>query len=253
MTTNFNITKNVTDAFDLIVPDYIENTTSVARITGNINMSIIPSLITNLEIPLVLTSPELNITPTITTTGPTTYTYSTTAGDCHMFQGYPVSFGNFDIQLGFGEFDTTDGPYRFKTWIPFVVGTIENPIPKDTVINSATLGLVALSSHESGTFKIKIGCERMGNVVAPINYYDLDARIMTIEFNTDTVLTEWVTGTTYYWDVTTAVQEILNRADWESGNTLAVLCMDVSSKERYIYAASYENTTYTEPRLVINL
>jgi hypothetical protein len=49
------------------------------------------------------------------------------------------------------------------------------------------------------------------------------ARPITSNFTTIDVEPNWVAGTTYHYDVTSAVQEILNKAGWTSGYTLAII------------------------------
>lgn len=247
MTTNFNITKNVNDAFDLIIPDYVENTTPVARITGNIDMSITPSLTTNLEIPLTLISPTISITPTTAITGATPYTYYGTAYDC-----YGITLGNgifYDEQDSLIIGTVYQG--GCKAWIPFVVTKAQG-----TTVALAVVNFISATNSYTDPVKIKIGCERSSNAIAPISYDDLNLRVMSANFTIDTNVLGWVAGTTYSFDVTTAVQEILNRTDpvWVSGNTMAVMVMNYGSEDdRRRFIASYENTIYSQPYLVISV
>ncbi len=249
MTTNFNITKNVTDAFDLIIPDYVENTTPVARITGNIDMSITPSLITNLELPLVLISPTISITPTTAITGATPYTYYGTAYDSYLFGNVSGQYTFYDEQdsLIIG----TVYEMGCKAWIPFIVTQ-----PQGTTIALAVINFISTTNSYADPVKIKIGCERSSNAINPTSYDDLNSRVMSSNFTTDTNVLGWVAGTTYSFDVTTAVQEILNRTDpvWVTGNTMAIMVMNYGSEpDRRRHIASYENTVYSQPYLVISV
>jgi hypothetical protein len=79
----------------------------------------------------------------------------------------------------------------------------------------------------------------------------LNARTLTTAYNNAT-LAAYTLGTEYTYDVTTAVQEVLDRAGFIAGNTLAILVHDNGSSANQLRNwASYENTTYTEPILQI--
>lgn len=62
----------------------------------------------------------------------------------------------------------------------------------------------------------------------------------------------YTAGDEYTYDVTNAVQEVINRAGWASGNTLAVIVdSPTPSGSNRRQVASYDNATYTEPILVL--
>lgn len=171
-----------------------------------------------------------------------TLTISTTAGDCWTNK---PSIGTFDSTSGdlyvAGTSGATDD---IKTWIPFVV-----PLPKNKVIVSATLRVVATGTDTfacNGVF----GCEAADNPSAPVSHADLWARTMTTANSTLAIPIETV-GVSYDFDVTAAVQEVLNRAGWANSNTLAVFITDPLSSVRWRRWASFENATYTEPQLLI--
>jgi hypothetical protein len=74
---------------------------------------------------------------------------------------------------------------------------------------------------------------------------------MTTAFSEITPV-NYVQGTQYSYDVTAAVQEIVNRAGWAAGNTLAILVTDVvqgNTNRRQI--ATFESDSFAEPTLTI--
>lgn len=172
-----------------------------------------------------------------------TITISTNAGDCWCNK---PAIGTFDatsgtLQVG-GEGSIGDD---VQTWIPFSV-----PLQKNRVIVSATLRLIAIGGSV-GDPSVRIGCEAADNPANPTTLADLRARVMTSAFS-DTTAGSNSVGATIDFDVTAAVQEVLNRAGWVASNTLAVKFEDlVSGSAQHRQYASFENTTYNEPQLLI--
>ncbi len=244
--TTFNITKNVAKSFSLIIPGFVINTTPVARISGVITMTVAsPNLTLNPNVAFALSSPVVTVaTPTSIVAGPNTYTYYTTATDCYLLSGASVPlFYDTQTMLIMGMV------YQLscKVWIPFVV-----TLAQGTTIASATINLVCAETSPGIGAKAKIGCELSGNVTAPTTYDGLNSRVMTSNFTIDTNVPVWVAGTTYSYDITTALQEILNISTWASGHTLAVMFMNYGGGEDVRkLIASYENVTYDCPSLVI--
>jgi hypothetical protein len=145
------------------------------------------------------------------------------------------------------------GSNSYKTWIPF---TVSETWP----IVSATITFYAAENSALATAGVKIGCELAGNPVAPTGislpdyYNDLNARIITTNFTLDANMPTWVAGSTYTYDITLAVNEVLLLSSWVSGHILAVLCKDYGSTigvNRQV--ASYQNGTYTAPVLTITI
>lgn len=172
----------------------------------------------------------------------TTLTISDETGDC--------------TGLGVATFDATGqtctigksaGGDDWKTWLPFVV-----PLDKSLVITSATLKVIASGNLSADTMRFKVGCEAADNPAAPILWAQLDGRTLSTAYNTQSFTTNWTAGTEYTFDITTAVQEILDRAGWASGQTMAVLIIDNGSDAGALREfASEENTTKNPPVLEI--
>lgn len=137
--------------------------------------------------------------------------------------------------------------YTFKAWLPFTAA-----IDQGTSITSATLKLRCQTASSGTTCKFKIGCDDQDNPSKPATWAALDARVQTTAVLTVASEPAWTLGTEYTYDITSAVQEIIDRAGFASGNTIAVLIVDNGSNigaERQ--AAAYEDATYTEAILEI--
>jgi hypothetical protein len=170
----------------------------------------------------------------------TTLNISDGTGDC-----WCANTGGFD-NTATSLYNGKGAVNIYKAWMPFVV-----TLPKLGIV-SATLKVIAFQNDSGTTCKLKIGCEAADNPAAPVSQAQLDARTLTTDYTTDNNVAAWTIGTEYTWDITTAVQEILNRAGWASGQTMAVLIHDNgSSANAQRVISSSEHLTYTEPILSI--
>ena len=173
-----------------------------------------------------------------------TFNYTAGAGDCWGSQlGAFFATGAF---LVFGD-TASGGGANSNAWIPFAVN-----LTKGRVLVSATLKVIASASLSATTCKVRVGCEDADNPSTPSGYVDLLARTTTTAYVEDNNVAAWTAGTEYTFDVTAAVQEVLDRAGWAIGNTLAVILADNGSTDdvgRQI--ASSENTSYAEAILTV--
>jgi hypothetical protein len=171
-----------------------------------------------------------------------TLTYNAGLGDCwgttfaHLFD----STAN-EVLVGT---DTTNIDRNVRDWFPFVVA-----LSRGAKVISATLNLTAISTSSSITSSIQVGCEAADNVSTPSDENDLLARVFTTAV-VNTTLVQYTGGVVYSYDVTAAVQEVLNRSSWANGNTLAVMIQDTDSSPRvhHVYSA---NNGSNVPQLVI--
>jgi hypothetical protein len=98
--------------------------------------------------------------------------------------------------------------------------------------------------------KFKFGCDNQGNAIAPTNYNDLNSRTITANFILENPMPALTGNTVFSCDVTTAVQEIINLADWTYGTgttgNLAILVMDYGSDSNSAAGefASFENDSH---------
>jgi hypothetical protein len=137
--------------------------------------------------------------------------------------------------------------YTYKSWIPFTVA-----LDQGLQIDSATLKLRAYNGQAGDTCKIKIGCVAADNASKPGSWASLNGLTMTTAYTADASVAHWSAGNEYTYDITTAVQEVLDRGGFSNGNVIAVLIVDNGSStgaERDI--AAYEDTSYAQAILEI--
>lgn len=171
----------------------------------------------------------------------TTHTYSCTSDDCYSPSAGPLVTGSTTLMVAGMN---TPADANVRTWIPFVI-----PIPQAKQIISATLRWVATDTRTE-VYNYWIRCEAADNAAVPANSAALFAKSVTTGTNPSSAAV--TAGVEYSHDVTAAVQAVLNRAGWASGNTLAIVVDDdtATGSQRREYASS-ENVSYAEPQLDI--
>ena len=172
----------------------------------------------------------------------TTLTLSVSSGDCYFFPPSGDIWTNL-TNIDFGKAGTASK----NCWLPFTVA-----LGKHIPIVSATLKLVAKDNGSNTTVKIKVGCEAADNPSDPTTIADAASRTLTTAYLTNNNVAAWTAGTEYTFDITTAVQEILNRAGWASGNKLGVMILDNGSSDGAARSfAALEHASYAEAKLEI--
>lgn len=170
----------------------------------------------------------------------TTFVVGAGANDGYRGAGiYFIAYSPFG-RIGYANGGTNHIYCRFPT-----VG-----IPKGYTITSAVLQEKALSSLSETDCHTAIYLNSADNAVAPTNYTTYDALSKTIAYSSWT-MPSMVSGTWYDSpDFSAAVQEVINRAGWASGNALMVMHEDngaAGHREVFLYE---QNATYA-PKLVI--
>ena len=171
-----------------------------------------------------------------------TMTISTGSDDCYASAFGSLVTGSTALMLA-GTSGITDADVR--TWMSFVV-----PLPKSKIITSATVKWIATDGRTEPV-SIAIYCGAADNASVPADQAALFAKSLSTAHN-DYSLATYDIGVEYSYTVTTSVQEILNRAGWVYGNTMAILIVDngtIDFRRREIAAS--ENVTYAEPKLDI--
>ena len=140
-----------------------------------------------------------------------TIDYSCNAGDC-----WGSSVGTFD-NTGSDVWLLDSGGVDTRSWIPFTVN-----ISKGTSILSATLKLIASTTSGAASDNVTFGCEAADSPANPASKADLFTRAFTAATYVYSIGL-YTIGTTYTYDITNAVQEILNRSGWANGNVMAIL------------------------------
>ncbi len=152
-------------------------------------------------------------------------------GTTNIVMGKSPAFGEVRAYMGFG------GIY----------------LPKNFVITAATLRIYSVTTNSQDVF-LKIGCDAADNSSTPTTLAELQGKALSAAFSTfDLSSTPYTAGNEYTFDITSAVQETLNRSGWASGNTIGIIIDNNgtdSTKRRE--AAAIENTSYTEPILQLD-
>jgi hypothetical protein len=130
--------------------------------------------------------------------------------------------------------------FRFYEWIP-----------QGAVIDAAVLTLMACESN-SGSTQFLIKGEAIGN--SPTFSADNSPRdrVPTTAGVTWTVTEDWVEGQTYSSpDLTTVIQEIVNREDWGYGSALTILVLDVAVDNQNRRACTWDKDPEEAAELTI--
>lgn len=127
-------------------------------------------------------------------------------------------------------------------------------IAQGTTITSATLTLKAQATYSTAN---TISCIAYGEAADNAAIYtatgtNINARARTTANSGAKDIKSVTAETDYTWDVTTAVQEVINRAGWASGNAISILIRDNSStSNEWQDFYTYDNTTTKAPKLDI--
>lgn len=126
-------------------------------------------------------------------------------------------------------------------------------IPQGATILSAFLELVASSNSINEPANLILYGEDADNAAGFTNKANFQARTRTSAYVPWSNVPTWATGQVYQTpDITTLIQEIVNRAGWASGNDLVIFIQDNASGANAIRAAAaYDDPIYREPRLYV--
>jgi len=163
----------------------------------------------------------------------TTLTIQCNVGDC--WADKTNVFSSTDTVLYVG--DTSVAADRDpRAWIPFTV-----PLARGQNIISADLKVIAAATSSPVTSNIKLSCEAADNPSTPTTGADCNARVRTTATHNHS-LVQYTNGVEYTYDVDSAVFEILSRAGWVYGNTLAVMIDDIDTGDKPHSIRSFEHT-----------
>jgi hypothetical protein len=252
-TDNFDVIKNVSESFSISIPSgFTGMAYPYIELLGNISLTnTSPSYTIYPFYPVIGITGAIIIgaTGTIGAVGASSEGDTGLSTDCYLRTGGSAFYSAHPhLNIGNAPVNTQGG--KFKAWIPFVVN-----IAQSVVITSATLTVVAYETT-TGAVNVRWGCDMRDNAApVPTSYNSLNLRTMTANF-TESSMVDYTAGTAYTYDITTAVQEILNRTaspGWASGNTMAILCTENgSASHKYRSIAAYANDkSYAPPLLTI--
>jgi hypothetical protein len=224
--TSYNVLRKLNESYNISVPDdFTETPGYVMKIEDDFSVVFAtPTLSLTASAAIAVAETIVFAAPTITTSGAQTV-YDTLTTDCMIRTGEASAWAADSAATSLSIGSWTHAGSKFKTWLPFLVTE-----PQGTQILSAVLSLTASASNSSATCQIKIGCDNRDNATAPTSYDELNMVTMTSAYITDALVPAWTLDTVYTYNVTTAVQEILNKSGWAADHTLALLIMDNGSQ-----------------------
>lgn len=247
----FNIIKNVSDSFSLSIPDEFTEVTTPFRISTGFSFDVAtPSLaVTVISQPINIDSTfGISMTATVDVLAVGDEEVEASTGISQINQYGAQTVYKDAVTFVVGSYTVTDGGRSTKIWLPFVV-------QQDALqqISSATLSLTYATSRIADITKIKIGCENLANSPEPTTYAEMNMKAMTLWQNRGIpIYKTFVPETVYTFNVTGAVQEVLNKATWLAGNTMGILIFDDGSSDD-IAKNFYGNSVGKRPVLKIDV
>lgn len=170
----------------------------------------------------------------------------------HSFNGVSTHvYNNTGGDVAVGLFDTG------QTQLGAALRFTGLAIPHNAVIQSASLKLVASASDSATTVRSKLRAVAADNASIPANDTAFHAPgYTTAVVNWDSI-PAWTNGTTYTSpDISTVIQEIVNRSGWSSGNAIVLLWDDLDQRSTQSSGVvrrgqSYNNTPANAPVLTV--
>jgi RHS repeat-associated protein len=194
-------------------------------------------------------TPTHTTTPTATATsgGPTTLTVQVAASsdDVNEVGGaldpiYPPTYGS--VWIGNG--GDTSGSY---TGLRFTNVTI----PAGATITSAHLEVYSVQDQWIGV-NLVLAAEAAGNSPTFSASHKPSQRVLTAAQVSHSSSTQWLANTWYSLDeMAGVVQEVVNRGDWASGNSLSIILKGTGSAYGRKFVRSFDGSAANAPKLVI--
>ena len=245
----FNIIKNVSDSFSLSIPDEFTEVTTPFRISTGFSFDVAtPSLAVTVSQPINIDSTfgiSMTATVDVLAVGDEEVEASTGISQINQYGAGAVYKDRVTFEVGSY---TNEADRGTKIWIPFVVQ--QNALQ---LISSATISLTYATSRISDTTRVKVGCENLANSPEPATYAEMNMKAMTLWQNRDQIISKfWTPDTVYTFNITGAVQEVLNKATWVAGNTMGILIFNDGSTND-ISKSFYGNSVGKRPVLKIDV
>lgn len=122
-----------------------------------------------------------------------------------------------------------------------------------SLIKSAVITFKANTATNHTTCNAHILCNDADNAVAPTNSAGADALALTSAFVVWDSISAWTNTSLYDTpDISTIIQEVVNRKNWKKNNALMVIIRDNgSSNDAYRAAGAFDAGTTYKPKLVI--
>ncbi len=151
------------------------------------------------------------------------------------------------INTSSGDLDLMDDSGEIFSAVGIRISNIS--IPKNAMITGAYIEFVA-DENNSQTTSLTISAEATGNA-APITTtpFAVSNKIKTTVTANWSNIPAWTAGNTYTSDdISTVVQEIISRADWQSGNAMTFIFEGTGTRT----PETYEGGATVAPKLIVN-
>jgi type IV pilus assembly protein PilY1 len=148
----------------------------------------------------------------------------------------------------FGRMGKSSG-IEWDTYIRFQNVTV----PQGATINSARIDFVSFQAESGTACNTNIFFNDSDDAVAPTTYQEYEALVRTTAFVAWDGISAWVREGEYSSpDISTVVQEVVDRGSWSSGNAMMLIWEnDASDNNAIRVPVSYEDEL-TEAKLYIN-
>lgn len=156
-----------------------------------------------------------------------------------------IASGGDDGHAGYEDFEPSPvfGSYYGDTANRSFLRFVDVTVPAGATITAATVTVRSIYA-EPGTVQARFGCEAADDATAPTGNPELKARPLTVARSarwTITAATWNVFGPKVTPDLSAAVQEVIDRPGWSTGNALTVMSTDDGSTSAYAEARGYED------------
>ncbi len=151
------------------------------------------------------------------------------------------------INFGSGDLDLMDDDGTVYSAVGIRMTNIH--IPQNAVITDAYLEFVADENNNEAT-SLNIMAEASGNAAPiPNTTFALSNKIKTAASANWSNVPVWTAGNTYISeDISPVVQEIINRADWQSGNAMTFIIQGTGTRT----PETFEGGASVAPKLIVN-
>jgi pimeloyl-ACP methyl ester carboxylesterase len=161
-----------------------------------------------------------------------------------------TGYSSIATQLAVGDWSTTLWDYHSAIRFPGVT------IPQGATINSASLKVTSTGSGNPQTTTIYGEAVDNASDYSSDTHASMEARSLTTSSVVWPESSAWTSGVAYDSpDISSVIQEIVNRSGWSSGNALALIwreALGYSGVASRVLFAAHEHTTQPEAVLTIN-
>jgi len=156
-----------------------------------------------------------------------------------------------------GYINRADSGYFYNTGvIQFGVNTYERMafirFPSVAINQGQQIDTAVLKLQSNGIYAttcvVRIYCNKVGDATAPSSYSDANGKAKTTAYKEWTV-PNFALDTDYEVDITDPVQEILDQAEWASGNAIMIL---IDTEETGIHYRVFKDVSTVPATLTIN-